>query len=355
MDDRLAACDVGQLFSLPRVGPDDGAKEAARLPGFTAELVGQQDGLIAKLPAGGSGGGAKLPHTAGDPGRHVVQHLGSFLRQKSFCLFRELQVILLRNGKRLCAGRGVRHRRAAGDHIQRVAQNIAQHNAEHLSRGACLREPPALDARKPFADGVHLHDVGTAGKKLAGDVLQFCTGEQRLFKQCTSSAGEQKQHGILRCQPLHQLQCLLGGRKAVLVRHRMARFITIYAQDLALDMLVFGHDHAAVHTAQRFHRRVCHLPCGLARCDQQHPAALGRKGFQCAADSFVRQDGVQAGCDDGIGILSQSQIHETDLLVGYDLQQTGFGHGFYKAPLGRAVQNHYTARPAFREYFRQWF
>ena len=315
MDDRLAACDVGQLFSLPRVGPDDGAKEAARLPGFTAELVGQQDGLIAKLPAGGSGGGAKLPHTASDLGRHIVQHLGRFLRQKNFCLFRELQVILLRNGKRLCAGRGVRHRRAAGYHIQRVAQNIAQHDAEYLSRGARLREPPALDARKPFADGVHLHDVSATGKELAGDVLQFYAGEQRFFKQCTSSAGEQKQHGILRCQPLHQLQCLLGGRKAVLVRHRMSRFITIYSQDLAFDVLVFGHDHAAVHTAQRFHRRVCHLPCSLARCDQQHPAALGRKGFQCAADSFVRQDSVQAGCDDGIGILSQRRIHETDLLV----------------------------------------
>ena len=260
-------------------------------------------------------------------------------------------MILLRNGKRLCAGRGVRHRRAAGNHIQRVAQNIAQHDAEHLSRGACLREPPALDARKPFADGVHLHDVGPAGKELAGDVLQFCTGEQRLFKQCTSSAGEQKEHGILRCQPLHQLQCLLGGRKAVFVRHRMARFITIYSQDLAPDMLVFGHDHAAVHTAQRFHRRVCHLPCGLARCDQQHPAAPGRKGFQRAADSFVRQDGVQAGCDDGIGILSQSQIHETDLLVGYDLQQTGFGHGFSKAPLGRAVREHSTRSRSYEILF----
>ena len=174
VDDRLAACDVGQLFSLPRVGPDDGAKEAARLPGFTAELVGQQDGLIAKLPAGGSGSGAKLPHTASDLGRHIVQHLGRFLRQKNFCLFRELQVILLRNGKRLCASRGIRHRRAAGYHIQRVAQNIAQHDAEYLSRGACLREPPALDARKPFADGVHLHDVSATGKELAGDVLQFC-------------------------------------------------------------------------------------------------------------------------------------------------------------------------------------
>ena len=63
VNDGLAACDVGQLFSLLRVGPDDGAKEAARLLGFTAELVGQQDGLIAKLPAGGSGGGHKPPRS----------------------------------------------------------------------------------------------------------------------------------------------------------------------------------------------------------------------------------------------------------------------------------------------------
>ena len=31
----------------------------------------------------------------------------------------------------LCTGGGIRHRRAAGDHIQRVAQNIAEHDAEH--------------------------------------------------------------------------------------------------------------------------------------------------------------------------------------------------------------------------------
>ena len=66
--------------------------------------------------------------------------------------------------------------------------------------------------------------------------------ETSKFKQCTSSAGEQKQHGILRRQAAHQLQCLLGGRKTVLVRHRMACFITIYSQNFAPDVLVFGRD-----------------------------------------------------------------------------------------------------------------
>ena len=42
-----------------------------------------------------------------------------------------------------------------------------------------------------------LHDIGTAGKQLARDLLQLCAGDQRLLKQCTASAGQQKQHRIL--------------------------------------------------------------------------------------------------------------------------------------------------------------
>ena len=87
VDDRLAACDVGHLFSLPRVGPDDGAKEAACLPGFTAELIGQQDGLISQLPAGFSGSGAQLSDAAGDLRGDVVQSFRRFLCQQRLRLF----------------------------------------------------------------------------------------------------------------------------------------------------------------------------------------------------------------------------------------------------------------------------
>ena len=42
-------------------------------------------------------------------------------------------------------------------------------------------------------------------------------------------------------------------------------------------------------------------------------------------------------------------------LWGMIYSRPASGMVFYKAPPGRAVRNHYTTRPAFREYFRQWF
>ena len=197
MDDRLTACKKGQLFSLPRVGAGYGTKEAASLPRFTAEPVGQDHRLIAQLPAGVGCCAAQLPHAAGDLRGNTAQHLWSLLCQQSLGLCRKLQVIFFRNGKGLCTGGGIRHRRAAGDHIQRVAQNIAEHDAEHLRGRTVLCKPPALDPGQALANGVHLHDIGTAGKQLARDLLQLCAGDQRLLKQCTAAAGQQKQHRIL--------------------------------------------------------------------------------------------------------------------------------------------------------------
>ena len=93
--------------------------------------------------------------------------------------------------------------------------------------------------------------------------------------------------------------------------------------------------------------RVLLVAAGKAAWQMAHAAveALGR------VDGFVRQDSVQAGCDDGIGILSQSRVHKTALLVGYDLQQTGFGHGFSKAPPGRAVREHSTRTRSYEILF----
>ena len=97
-------------------------------------------------------------------------------------------MVLFRHGQRLGAGGGIRRSRAAGDHIQRVAENVAQHDAEHLRGGARLGEPPTLHARKPLADCVHLDDICPAGQQLICDVLQFRGGEQRLLKQRTAAA-----------------------------------------------------------------------------------------------------------------------------------------------------------------------
>ena len=219
------------------------------------------------------------------------------------------------NGKRLGAGGGIRHRRAAGDHIQRVPQNVAQHDAEHLRRGTALREPPALHTGKPLADGIHLHNVGPAGQQLARDVLQLCPGNERLLEQRTAAAGKQEQHCIPGGQPLHQLQRLLGGRKTVCIRHRVARLIAGHTWDLTFHMAVLGHDHAATHPAQRFNRRMCHLPGRLARRYQKHPALPGPEIPQRAAHRLIRQNSVQAGTKDHIRIPAQCNIHRLALLA----------------------------------------
>ena len=142
---RLAARDKGQRLALPRVGSGDGAKEAARLPGLAAEPVGQQ--RRAHSPASRQASAAAAHSSRTLPVIRVVtlsSCFGRFLRPAApVPAPRSFSSILFRNGQRLCAGGGVRHRRAAGDHIQRVAQNIAQHDAEHLGRGAV----PARTAR----------------------------------------------------------------------------------------------------------------------------------------------------------------------------------------------------------------
>ena len=179
-----------------------------------------------------------------------------------------------------------------------------------------LRKPPALDSGQPLADGVHLHNVRSAGKELIGDVLQFPARDKRLFKQGAAAAGKQKQHGILFGQPLYQRQSFFGGCKAVGIRHGMARLITAYAGDFALHMAVFGHHHAAVHVPQCLHGGVRHLPRSLARCHQQHPAASGLKVFQRTAHSLIRQHRLNAGTDDFIRIPPQCGIHNMTLLTG---------------------------------------
>ena len=180
-----------------------------------------------------------------------------------------------------------------------------------------LCEPTALDSGQPLADGIHLHDIGSAGKELICDVLQFPAGDKRLFKQGAAAAGKQKQHRVLCGQPLHQRQSFFGGCKAVVIRHGMARLITAYAGDFALHMAVLGHYHAAVHAPQCLHGGMRHLPCGLACRHQQYSTASGLKVLQRAAHGFIRQNRLNAGTDDLIRIPPQCGIHNTVLLTEF--------------------------------------
>ena len=48
----------------------------------TMKVYEQENRFISQIPAGTGRGTAKLPHAAGDPGGHIVQRFGRFLRQQ---------------------------------------------------------------------------------------------------------------------------------------------------------------------------------------------------------------------------------------------------------------------------------
>ena len=53
------------------------------------------------------------------------------------------------------------------DHIQRVADDIRQHNREYSGRLTEFAKPAALYCRKPFADGIDLRDIRSARQQAA--------------------------------------------------------------------------------------------------------------------------------------------------------------------------------------------
>ncbi|KAF5063929.1 hypothetical protein DSECCO2_289300 [anaerobic digester metagenome] len=57
---------------------------------------------------------------------------------------------------------------------------------------------PALYTAEPLTDGVHLHNIRSAGQELPSDALQFLRVHQRGFKEGGAASGEKKENGILR-------------------------------------------------------------------------------------------------------------------------------------------------------------
>ena len=225
-------------------------------------------------------------------------------------LLREAQAVLLRDGERLGAGARVRAGRAGGDHVERIAQDVGEDDGEHLRRGAELREAAALDGGEPLADGVDLDDVRAAGEQLARDVLQLRAGDERLFKQRAAAAGEQEEHGILRREPLHEVERRLRAEEGVFVRHGMAGLVAVDALDGAHHMAVFGDDDAALDAAaEAVPGGFGHLPGGLARGDEPHAAAR-RDIPEGARHGLVRTDGAQRAFDDLVSILTKRFVHE---------------------------------------------
>ena len=215
----------------------------------------------------------------------------------------------------LGAARAVGAGRAGGDHVERVAEDVAEHNTEDLRRRAPQREPAPLDPTQSLADGVDLDDVRPAAEQLPGDLLQLGGLDQRLLKQRAPPAREQKQYCVLCGKPLHQRKGRGGAGKAVLIRYRVAPLKAAHSGDLAPDMAVFGHHHPAVHPAEGLDRRPGHLPGRLAGRDQQCSTAPGRKFPQRPPHRLVRQHRPQALPDDPVCVLPQLLFHISHLLL----------------------------------------
>ena len=188
MNNRFTAGNKGEGFSGFDVTAQNGSQKTARFPGFAGEQIGQKNRLIAESAGGIRRCGAELPNRTVNMGFHVVQGFRRFLPKKRCGFRRKGQPVFLHYSQSLLTGAAVGICGAAGDAVERVSKNVAEDNAEDLCRPAGLSETAALDGGKTFADAVHFHDVGAAGQKLTGDILQLCAGNEGSFKQGAAAA-----------------------------------------------------------------------------------------------------------------------------------------------------------------------
>ena len=220
----LAPGDIGRGMRHISVELGDGGKEAARVPRRAAEAGREDMRLYAHLPAGGGSSFAKLGHAAGDRRGHIGKSLGRLLCQAAPSRGREPQAIapgnLLSHFRRGAVGVG----RTRGNHIQRVADDIREHDGKHLGRSAELGKPTALHRGEALADGVHLGDLRAGGQELTSDLCQLRRCHQGLFKECRAAAGHQEEHRIPFPQGRHQVDGRLGGAIGVFIGHRVTCF-----------------------------------------------------------------------------------------------------------------------------------
>ena len=182
-------------------------------------------------------------------------------------------------------------------------------------RGAGQREPPALHARKPLADRVHLHNVRTAGKELLRNVLQLLRRQQRLFQQRRTAAGQQKQHVVPCAEVLHRVQRQRRGAEAVLIRHGMPRLTDHERVELPLGVSVFRDHHAAIDASmQDVQRCTRHLPRGFSHRDDDPPAVPAQlEPSQRFGNSRAGHNVAQRGADDLHCIVSHA-LHRSFVL-----------------------------------------
>ena len=202
-----------------------------------------------------------------------------------------MQRIFFHNGQRLLCGRGIRIRRPGGDHVQRIADNVGQDDGKHPGRCTVLREPPRLHAGEALADRIHLHNVRPAGQKLARDALLLLRCDERQLKKRRTAAGHQKQHRVLRRQPLRQSQRMASCRKGRRIRDRMPGLKDGKAADCTARMsMLRDHDTVRDPRAERLVCSVCHLPRRFSDCDEIDPPGKLRL-LQRAAHGRIRLHG----------------------------------------------------------------
>ena len=177
------------------------------------------------------------------------------------------------------------------DHIERIAENIAQHNRKDLRGRTVLCKPPALHGTHPLAQCIHRYDVRARGEQLLRQILQLVRRDQRLFKERTPTAREEEKHCILRREPFGQVKRLLRRRKRIRIRHGMSRLMADNIRYIALDMSILCNDNAALNTTAELIRcRTRHLPHRLADRDQHNAPRAERMPAQSLLHRRIRQN-----------------------------------------------------------------
>ena len=204
---------------------------------------------------------------------------------------------------------------ARGNHIERIAEDVAEHNREYLRGRAVFREPTALHRAHALPEGVHLHDVRPGGKQLMREIHQLLCGDQRLFKERAPAAREEKEHRVLRRQICREAEHLLRRRERVLVRHGVSRLHAGDAREIAHHMIVFRNHNPAVDALpEHVRRRTRHLPRRLADRGEHNAPSGEPMSMQRLLHCRVRQDCRQGLLDDAVGIAAQIHDHRSPFL-----------------------------------------